>query len=338
MQINVSAVRDGAVMAGDYHDCVNRRKSTGANATPENEQHLLATALARAANPVFITDREGRIVWINAAFTESTGYSAREAAGKTPRLLKSGKQDAAFYHDLWRTILAGRAWRGEVVERSKDGVLYVADQVITPLQDEQGVITHFIVIQHDITARKQEAEREHFLAYHDALTGLYNRVLFTDLLERAAVRARRESSSFALLFLDVDKFKTVNDRYGHEIGDRLLVAIAERLSAAVRKSSDSVARLGGDEFAILQTNLAGSQASLALGRKLLHSVSQTFVLDGHRVQSGVSIGISIFPGHGETPEQLLRHADAAMYLAKHSGRGNCRLYDPATDSRLPHIP
>ncbi len=317
---------------------MNRRKPTIRDTPDQSEQRLLATALSAAANPIFIADHAGRIVWVNAAFCERSGYSAQEATGQTPRLLKSGRQDASFYRELWQTILAGRVWRGEVVEKRKDGMLYTADQVITPLKDAEGIVTHFVAIQHDITARTQQTEREHFLAYHDALTGLYNRVLCLDLLQQATARAKRDSASFALLFLDVDNFKAVNDTLGHETGDRLLAAIAERLSAAVRKSTDAVARLSGDEFAILQADLADPQAALALGRKLLHSISQTFVLNGCRVQSGISIGIAVYPDHGDTPEQLLRNADAAMYLAKNSGRGNCQFYDPARCPRLPRDP
>ena len=338
IQVNDSPDGDGAVMAPDYHGRVNRRKTTGQDLQPADEQRLLAAALSAAANPAFIADHAGRIIWANAAFCECTGYSAQEAIGQTPRLLKSGRQDGAFYRELWHTILAGNPWRGEVVEKRKDGAFYSADQVITPLKNAKGIITHFVAIQHDVTARKQETEREHFLAYHDPLTGLYNRVFFMDLLQRATAQARRDSNSFALLYSDVDNFKTVNDTYGHEIGDRLLAAIAERLAAAVRKSTDAVARLSGDEFAILQADLAGPHAALALGRKLLDSVSQTFVLDGQRLQSGISIGIAVYPGDGDTPEQLLRNADAAMYQAKRSGRGNCALYDPVRCPRSLRYP
>lgn len=282
-----------------------------------------------AADPIFITDHTGRIVWVNEAFSERSGYSAQEAVGHTPSFLKSGRHDASFYRELWQTILAGRVWRGEVVERRKDGCLYTADEVITPLRDDKGAVIHFVAIHHDISLRKQEAEREHFLAYHDALTGLYNRVLFLDLLQQAIARSKSSLHPLSLLFLDMDNFKPINDTCGHETGDRLLVAVAERLGAAVRKTTDAVARLSGDEFVILQTDLSDPQAALTLARKLLHSLSQPFVLEGRKVQTGVSIGIAIYPTDGELPEDLLRNADKAMYLAKSRGGGNCQLYDPA---------
>lgn len=298
------------------------------------EQGLLAKALVTAADPIFITDHTGRIVWVNEAFSERSGFSPQEAVGQTPSFLKSGRHDASFYRELWQTILAGRVWRGEVVERHKDGSFYTADEVITPLRDDKGTVTHFVAIQHDITLRKQEAEREHFLAYHDALTGLYNRVLFLDLVQQAIARSKRSLHPLALLFLDMDNFKLINDTFGHETGDRLLVAIAERLSAAVRKTTDAVARLSGDEFAILQTGLNDPQAAVSLARKLLHSISQPFVLEGRKVQTRVSIGIAIYPSDGELPEELLRNADKAMYLAKGRGGGNCQLYDPALRQKV----
>jgi diguanylate cyclase (GGDEF)-like protein/PAS domain S-box-containing protein len=308
---------------------VRTRTPHSENSREPVEQGLLAKALATAADSVFITDHTGRIVWVNEAFSERSGFSPQEAVGQTPSFLKSGRQNASFYRELWQTILAGQVWRGEVVERRKDGSLYTADEVITPLRDDKGTVTHFVAVHHDISLRKQEAEREHFLAYHDALTGLYNRVLFLDLLQQAIARSKRSLYPLALLFLDLDNFKLINDTFGHETGDRLLIAVAERLGAAVRKTTDAVARLSGDEFAILQTGLNDRQAALSLARKLLHSISQPFVLEGRKVQIGVSIGIAMYPTDGDLPDVLLRNADKAMYLAKSRGGGDCQLYDPA---------
>ena len=312
-----------------YHYRVSARKPKDKDSRSAIGNELLAKALATAADPIFITDNGGHIVWVNEAFSERSGFSAQEAIGQTPSFLKSGRHDASFYQDLWQTILAGHVWRGEVVERSKGGALYTAEEVITPLRDDKGTVSHFVAIQHDITMRKQETEREHFLAYHDALTGLYNRVLFLDLLQQAIARSRHSSLPLALLFLDLDNFKRINDSFGHETGDRLLIAVAERLVAAVRKSTDAVARLSGDEFAILQTDLNDRQAALSLAHKLLESIAQPFVLEGRKVHTGISIGIAIYPTDGEAPDELLRNADKAMYLAKSRGRGICQFYDPA---------
>lgn len=312
-----------------YHWRMRMRTPRCKNSREPVEQGLLAKALTSAADPIFITDHTGSIVWVNAAFSERSGFSPQEAVGQTPNFLKSGRHDESFYLDLWQTILAGRVWRGEVVERRKDGSLYTVDEVITPLRDDNATVTHFVSIQRDISLRKQETDREHFLAYHDPLTGLYNRVLFLDLLQQAIARSRHSLHPLALLYLDIDNFKLINDTFGHETGDRLLVAVAERLSAAVRKTIDAVARLSGDEFAILQTGLNDPQAAQSLAGKVLHSISQPFVLEGRTIQTGVSIGIAIYPTDGELPEELLRNADKAMYLAKSRGRGNCQRYDSA---------
>jgi diguanylate cyclase (GGDEF)-like protein/PAS domain S-box-containing protein len=299
-----------------------RHRITSGETTPPE---LLAKALASVANAIFITDQRGCIVWANDAFSRLSGYSQQEAIGQTPSLLKSGKQDPSFYRELWQTIVAGSVWRGEVVERHKDGSYFTVDEVITPLRDDRGAITHYIAIQHDITRHKQESERERYLAYHDTLTGLPNRAQFLDVLEQAVANARAARKSLALLYVDIDNFKSVNDTLGHEGGDRLLVAVAERLSAAVRKT-DTVARLGGDEFAILQTDFISTDVATLSGRKLLNSVSQPFVLDGHKVYASVSIGIAMYPVDGERAQDLLRNADQAMYRAKNQGRNRYQLY------------
>ena len=220
-------------------------RTTRGNLIPQPvEEDLLARALSKAADPIFITDYSGYIVWVNEAFSERSGFPSQEVIGKTPGFLKSGRHEASFYRELWSTIIAGQIWRGDVVERRKDGLLYTVDEVITPLLDDNGIATHFLVIQRDVTLRNKETERERFLAYHDPLTGLYNRVLFVELLRQAVSRSGSSGKQFALLFLDLDNFKLINDTFGHHTGDQLLVAVAERLSAAVRKTTDAIARLG----------------------------------------------------------------------------------------------
>lgn len=295
---------------------------------------LLEKALTVAANAAFITDRDGCIVWVNDAFCRASGYSAQESVGRTPSFLKSGRQDPAFYRALWQTILAGDMWRGEVVERRKDGSLYAVDQTITPIRDDTGSVTHFLAIQNDITERKRQTERDHYLAYHDDLTNLPNRALFMGVLQHAINHARQSGRSLALLFLDLDGFKPINDTLGHPIGDRLLIAVSERLSAAVRKS-DTVARVGGDEFAIIQTDLQDAGIAASLADKLLQSLAQPFRVDGQRVRTTASIGIAVFPADGDKPEELLMKADKAMYGAKHRGRNQYTFYNPVF-SEMPH--
>jgi diguanylate cyclase (GGDEF)-like protein/PAS domain S-box-containing protein len=286
---------------------------------------LLASALASVANAIFITDAAGRIRWANRAFSRLSGYAIEEVLGHTPALIKSGMQREGFYADLWRTILAGKAWRGNMVDRRKEGELYMVDQTITPLLDELGVITHFIAIQQDALPPAPSDEQDHFLARHDALTGLPNRFHFREVELQQLAYARGTGHPFALMFLDLDKFKEVNDNFGHAIGDQLLLAVAERLTRAIRKS-DTVARFGGDEFAILLSELPDKRIVTALAEKLNHALAQPFVLGDKTVCISASIGAAIYPGDGDDPDDLMRKADEAMYRVKKSG-GNGHQFD-----------
>ena len=289
------------------------------------QQPLLAQALACAANAVFITDEIGQIIWINGAFTKLTGYTLEDTIGRTPAMLKSGRQNDGFYATLWQTILAGNAWKGEIVDQHKNGTQYTVDEVITPLFDDKGVIKHFIAIQHDITSKKQQSEQDHHLAYHDLLTGLPNRALFLDVTRKAIAHANQTLRMFATLFLDLDGFKPINDQFGHHVGDLLLRAVAERLRGTVR-DADTVARFGGDEFAILISDLVDNSTVSALAQKLIESISRPFVFQGKRIDVRISIGIAMYPTDGDDPETLLIHADKAMYEAKFYGGNDLRFY------------
>jgi diguanylate cyclase len=303
----------------------------------DQQQMLLAKALEVAANAIFITDREGRIIWLNDAFSQLCGYSKEEAIGQTPRLLSSGKQDSEFYRSLWETILSGRSWQGELIERRRDGSLYAVHEVITPIIDNAGQITHFLACQYDVTAHTQEEEKIRQLAYHDSLTGLPNRTLFLDRLSREINHARNQHSQCAVLFLDLDHFKKVNDTLGHAWGDRLLVAAAGRFRAAVRKA-DTIARLGGDEFAILFADFDESETAGALAEKLVALIRQPFMLEQQKIEISVSIGISLYPRDGESVEALLNCADAAMYRAKKQGRSAYCSFDPTVDLLVEYKP
>lgn len=293
------------------------RSGTSANSPP---QALLANALSHAGNAIFLTDRVGQIIWANDAFCKLSGYLREEIIGCAPSLVKSGMQSDEFYAELWRTVLTGNIWRGQMVDRRKNGSLYVVHETITPLLDEHGVITHFVTIQQDMTLQSGEQEREHYLAYHDMLTGLPNRALFLELGLQALSQAKRAQHGLAMLFLDLDRFKPINDIYGHSVGDRLLLAVSERLSAAIRKS-DAVARFGGDEFAILLPDLLDATPAIVLAHKLIESIARPFMVAEQELHVGVSIGIALYPTDGDTPDELLRKADEAMYLAKKGGGG-----------------
>jgi diguanylate cyclase (GGDEF)-like protein/PAS domain S-box-containing protein len=288
-------------------------------------QSLPVHALECAANAIVITDASGSIVWVNEAFSRLCGYEPQELMGKTPAILSSGMQSKSFYALLWETILSGNAWRGIITDRKKDGSLYTVDETITPLLDDEGLITHYIAIQQDMTLRTPEQEKDRFLAYHDALTGLPNRVYLHALLKQAIQAAEHANELLALMFLDLDKFKPVNDSLGHDIGDQLLQAVAERLQAAVRKT-DTVVRFGGDEFAIVLQGLHTEEIVDTLASKLVHSIAQAFVIGDHKHEIGVSIGIAMYPGDGAAEEELTKKADQAMYAAKQTGGCNYRFY------------
>lgn len=286
---------------------------------------LLASALVAVANAIFITDPAGRIRWANPAFSQLCGYAIEELRGHTPALLRSGRHSAPFYAEMWRTILAGDVWRGVVVDRAKDGQLYTVDQTITPLLDEHGVITHFIAIQHCPLPVVPSEQQDHYLARHDALTGLPNRLHFREVERRQLEYARGTGHPFALIFLDLDKFKQANDSFGHAIGDQLLLAVAERLARAIRKS-DTVARFGGDEFAILLSELPDKHILTALCEKLNHAMAQPFVVGDHTIHISASIGTAIYPVDGDDPDDLMRKADQSMYCVKRRGGNGYQFY------------
>ena len=293
-----------------------------------DQQALLARALEGAANAVLITDRTGRILWVNDAFCELSGYSRAEALGKTPHLVHSGMQAGDFYRRMWQTIGLGRPWQGELVERRRDGSLYTVSQVISPLLDAAGRVTHFLAIQEDVSAGAQERNEIRRLAYQDTVTDLPNRVHFMALLTEALLHAAAKNQLLAVMFLDLDHFKQVNDTLGHAMGARLLKAAGERLRTALRKS-DTVARLGGDEFGILVRGLEGAAVADRLARKLVHALAQPFMLERQRIGIGASVGITLYPQDGQTADTLLAHADAAMYRAKTEGRARHRFYAAA---------
>ena len=293
----------------------------------EERLYLQVAALEAAANAIVITDFHGTIVWVNHAFTTMTGYSKEEALGKNPRLLKSGKQPESYYSNLWSTILSGQVWRGELVNKRKDGTIYTEEMTITPVTRHVGnpANGYFVAIKQDITERKNAEKQVQYHSYYDALTGLPNRTLLQDRLSNALARARRQKDKVALLFLDLDRFKFFNDSLGHSVGDLLLQEVAERLKRWAREQ-DTVARLGGDEFLIMLTHVKDvADAAVAAGR-LMKAMTAEFVVRGHSLSIGSSVGISIFPEHGADSETLIKNADAAMYTAKESGRNNFRFF------------
>jgi diguanylate cyclase (GGDEF)-like protein/PAS domain S-box-containing protein len=327
---SVSAVRNER---NEITNFVAVKEDITAKVRDQEQLRLQSSALSAAANSIFITDKRGHIMWANAAFCRLSGFRLEELTDQTPRIQKSGQHDAEFYREIWQTILAGKVWSGETVERRKNGELYTVHQTITPLTDGSGEITHFIAVHEDITARKDAEARIEHLAYHDPLTGLCNRAELHNRLEQAVQQAKRNSCSLALHFIDLDRFKVVNDTLGHAVGDALLQAVARRLESCLR-SSDTVARVGGDEFAVLQPEIANLEGAATLARKFVSSMAEPFQISGRDIHISPSIGISVFPLDSNRPDELLRNADVAMYLAKNKGRNNFQFFTSALNAQI----
>jgi|GEM_PF-960507 len=290
---------------------------------------LLDTALAGVDNAVFITNANAGILWANRSFTLLSGYSTEEILGRTPQLFRSGAQDSDFYRQFWQTISSGETWHGDIVNTRRDGSRYTAHQTVTPLLNSNGQVSHYVTILEDISERRAAEERMQHTAHFDLLTDLPNRGLFFDRLGQALALARREERSGALMFLDLDRFKQVNDQLGHAAGDTLLIAVAQRLRGEVRES-DTVARLAGDEFTVILPNLRDEHDATRVADKILAAIAQPLVIAGREVTVGVSIGIAFFPKHGNTVEQIVNAADNAMYLAKKTGRNRYALASEET--------
>lgn len=288
-------------------------------AADQERMRLLNAALKATSNAIFITDRDGRIEWLNAAFSRLCGYPEAELLGQAPHILKSGRQDANYYEDLWRNILAGQSWSAETVDRRRDGSLYTVRQTIAPIFDGRHQISHFIAIQEDITEQKAAEARIHHMAHYDALTDLPNRATFYNRLAQAIVVAKSSGHQVALLFLDLDEFKSVNDTFGHHIGDLLLQTVAQRLRGSVRES-DTVARLAGDEFTVVLPVVKDAAEARGVAEQIVAVFAEPFHLDGHELKVVASIGIALAPDDAEAIDDLIRLADAAMYAAK-SGSG-----------------
>ncbi len=296
----------------------------------QQQLRLQGIAMESIANAVFITDRDGRITWVNNAFTQLSGYTAGEIYGKTPRLFKSGKYDIPFYRHVWQTILKGKVWRGEVVNRHKDGNLYTVNQTITPLLDTQGNVCHFVAIHEDISEKKAAEERILYMAHYDTLTNLPNRILFRDHLELELAHAHRNGRMVAVLFLDLDRFKIINDTMGHAFGDHLLKMVAERLKGCVREG-DTVSRLGGDEFTFIIPDISQPHEAVLIARKILTAMSPSFQVEGHEVHVTPSIGIAVYPVDAHDAGNLIKKADTAMYHAKEEGKNTFRFYKEDTN-------
>jgi diguanylate cyclase (GGDEF)-like protein/PAS domain S-box-containing protein len=295
------------------------------------ELRIAATAF-ESQEGMLVTDADVRILRVNRAFSQITGYDEQEIIGLNPRILASGQHPPEFFQDMWHSINTSGAWNGEIWNRRKNGEIFPEHLSIAAVKNKSGVVTHYVATLMDITLTKAAAEEIRTLAFYDPLTGLPNRRLLLDRLNQALASSARHGRIGAILFLDLDHFKILNDTLGHDIGDLLLKQVAERLTSCIREG-DTVARLGGDEFIILLEELSGDVLSAAtqveaISYKILTLLNQPYYFQHNEYRNGSSIGIVLFSDHQQSPEELLKQADIAMYQAKKSGRNTLRFFDP----------
>lgn len=302
---------------------VNPDEPLDQNAARTNQ--LWAATLDAANEGMMVTDHRGDILLVNRAYTEITGYRADEVIGRNPRLVQSGQHDAKFYAAMWQSLHTTGQWRGEICNRRKDGTLYTSWVSISAIKDGAGEITNYLGVFSDISIVKAAQQQLAHLAHHDALTDLPNRLLLTERIHHAIEMAHRAKSQFALLFVDLDHFKKINDGYGHDTGDEVLKTVAQSMRRAVR-AADTVARLGGDEFIVLLENMENVSCATRVAQKILENITSADVRDAPTIRLSASIGIALYPHDGAEVETLLRHADSAMYRCKTRGRGCVEKY------------
>lgn len=291
----------------------------------EERLQLVGEVFESTREGILITDAEARILEVNKAFTDITGYTAEEAIGQKPSLLKSNWHDEQFYQEMWRSLNETGTWEGEIRNRRKNKELFVEHLTIFSIKNRKGEVTHYVGIFVDVTEEKSREERIHHLAHYDPLTDLPNRSLFEDRLRHSLERAHRHQKQVALLFIDVDNFKNINDSFGHQVGDQFLQSVAERLTGCLRRE-DTVARLGGDEFAVILEDTRNAQDAVIVAQKIFKALSEPFGLQGQEVFATASMGIALYPQDADNPVDLAKSADTAMYRAKEQGKNIYQFY------------
>ena len=299
--------------------------------TVAEELRLYANAFDSSGEAMLISDRSNRIVKVNAAFTAQTGYGLDEVLGKDPKMLASGKTTKAVYEEMWRCLRDNGFWRGELWDRKKTGEVYPKWASISAIRNAQQIVMFFIASFSDISERKANEARIDYLAHHDPLTGLINRYNLENRLDQALLSAHRDELRAAVMFIDMDRFKTINDTLGHHVGDLLLIEVARRLRDSVR-DSDIVARLGGDEFVVVLTGMTDNLDAASLADKILRSLGQPYAIEGNELHSSPSIGIAVYPSDGDDVPTLMKNADTAMYHAKERGRNNVQYFTAAMNA------
>ncbi len=298
----------------------------------EKDLRLAARVFENSLEGIMITDAANNILLVNKAFCNVTGYQPHEVIGKNPRILSSGKQDAAFYRQMWHSLQQEGEWHGEVRNRRKNGQTYPEWLTISVVKDEEGNTTNYVAVFTDITTRKRIEERLNFLAHYDPLTELPNRVLFVDRLEQSLLKARESKRQVGVMVLDLDRFKFINETFGHSTGDLLLLEVSRRVNGCLR-STDSASRLGGDQFAIVLPEVDSSEAVATVAARILDVIGRGYRLGSGEAFVSASIGISIYPADGEDVQTLVKNAESAMYRAMDEGGARCRFYHSEMNAR-----
>ena len=316
----------GVALMGSFHDISERREA-------HERLQLAASVFTHAREGITITDTRGTIIDVNDTFTRITGYSREEAIGNNPRMLQSGRQGPEFYAAMWKSLAEQGHFTGEVWNRRKNGELFAEIITISAVRNPLGATTHYVALFTDITSIKENERKLERIAHYDALTGLPNRVLLSDRLQQAMARCQRKGHCLAVAFIDLDGFKAVNDLHGHEQGDDLLVALAQRLQASLREG-DTLSRMGGDEFVAVLSDLEHLYDCHPVLDRMLRAAADPVRLGDRLFQLSASIGVTLFPTDGVGPDLLIRHADQAMYQAKQAGKNRYHLFDVERDTAV----
>lgn len=287
---------------------------------------------ANTIEGVAVTDSEGNIEWVNQAFTAITGYDANEVIGKNPRILKSERHTNQFYRKMWSSLIERGQWQGEIWNRKKDGETYPEWLTISAIKDDHGNVVQYVSIFNDITERIKQEEHIKYQAYHDALTGLPNRALFTDRIARTIAHGQRHREEFVVILLGLDRFKRINDSLGHAQGDKLLIAVANRLSESLHED-DTIARFSGDIFGIILKEAKNTDKLLVHVKEIFDKFNTPFIIGNHTIHVTVSMGISLYPVDGSDAESLIKNADTAMYRCKISGKNCYEIYTPTMNEK-----
>ncbi|MEY8251495.1 MAG: diguanylate cyclase, partial [Colwellia sp.] len=321
------------IISASSFSAIKQSKLLAERELSEEKLKLAASVFTHSREGISITDDNSTIIDVNDAFTRITGYSREEAIGQNPNFLQSGQQSPEFYNHMWQALLKEGYWSGELWNRRKNGEVYAVMKTISAVRDEHGSTTHYVSLGNDITPMKEHQEQLEHIAHYDLLTNLPNRVLLADRLSQAMLQCSRHAQSLAVVFLDLDHFKEVNDTYGHNVGDELLIALSARMKEALREG-DTLSRIGGDEFVAVLADLVNVEDCDPILERFLQAASEPVTIGDIVVSVSASIGVTLYPQDNVDADLLMRHADQAMYVAKGSGKNRYHLFDTAQDDAV----